>query len=127
MRRGGESRSLPPRAPPQTTPPRRPCAALAPLVNIQITRVLTAVIGCGRSNEATPPLTRRGRQRAFAGRWFGGGKGGRERWNAHEQLRRTPVTPARPLVAVTTPPPPLTVFIQSEILLAAWLNGAAIC
>lgn len=39
----------------------QPPAQPQPLANIQITPILTAVIGCGSSNQATPPRRRRGR------------------------------------------------------------------
>lgn len=117
--RSCQEQAPPPPAPPRAPPPRPPCAASAPLLNMQITPVLRAVIGCRRSDEATPPRRSGAVQRPLVR--------GRERRNAHGQLRRAPVTPARPPVAVTTPPPPLAAFIQSESLLAARPNGAAIC
>lgn len=45
---------------PTSAPPPPPTTPRA-LVNIQITPLPAAVIGCGSSNETTPPVTGRGR------------------------------------------------------------------
>lgn len=61
-RRAGTDRAA--KTPPEATPPppTTPRAAAAPPRGMQIIPLSACVIGCGRSNEATPPVTRRGRR-----------------------------------------------------------------